>query len=118
MKANYNTQKVFEALQNASENTNDWFSIDAASLIKEAEVNRRTFFRIMNKLESNGIIERQRIGKRSQIRILKELNFNHYKTKAIEKVSSIGIDIEKGKIVLDVSNLSKNQIYTLIIKTK
>lgn len=47
-----------------------------------------------------------------------KVNYNHHKTKAIENVSSIGIDIEKGIIVLDVSNLTKNQIYTLIIKTK
>lgn len=47
-----------------------------------------------------------------------KVNYNHRKTKAIEKVSSIGIDIEKGKIVLDVSNLTKNQVYSLIIKTK
>lgn len=75
MKVNYNTQKVFEALLNASENTNDWFSIDAASLIKEAEVGRMTFFRIMNKLESNGIIERKQIsGKTSQYKILININ--------------------------------------------
>lgn len=47
-----------------------------------------------------------------------KVNYNHSKTKAIEKVSSIGIDIEKGIIILDVSNLTKNQIYTLIINTK
>lgn len=87
MKVNYNTQKVFEALLNASENTNDWATYDSESLINETEINRRTLFRIMNKLESNGIIERQKVGKRSQYKILKSVTHQDVTDKSVTNQS-------------------------------